>query len=218
MAALPSGVLRDANQLVDTGKATTQMWENITSQATLGYVKPGMVCIDVGAHLGWYTALCARLAGPTGLVIAFEPLPDKAEFCRCVAFHTQHDERCAPVHIIQSGVGDRENYRAVEKGEAWSLCDVEKTPNVESSKIAVIRNTTLDGYFRNIAAKSVFLKIDVDGYETPVIFGGTSFISAKKPVILLECGPYYAKLMGYDFRKPLDFLEKIGYRFIADHG
>lgn len=38
-------------------------------------VKPGMQILDVGANIGLYTLLLARMAGPTGHVFAFEPEP-----------------------------------------------------------------------------------------------------------------------------------------------
>ena len=38
-------------------------------------VRPGDVVVDAGAHIGYYTLLCARRAGPNGRVLAFEPSP-----------------------------------------------------------------------------------------------------------------------------------------------
>ena len=38
-------------------------------------VRPGMIALDVGAHVGYYTRLLARLTGAGGRVIAFEPHP-----------------------------------------------------------------------------------------------------------------------------------------------
>jgi FkbM family methyltransferase len=37
------------------------------------YLKPSMVFYDVGAHIGYFSALCGRLVGETGTVVAFEP-------------------------------------------------------------------------------------------------------------------------------------------------
>ena len=37
-------------------------------------VRPGWVVIDVGANIGYYSLLCAKLAGPIGRVFAFEPV------------------------------------------------------------------------------------------------------------------------------------------------
>ena len=38
-------------------------------------IQPGMVILDVGAHVGYYTRLFAALTGAAGRVIAFEPHP-----------------------------------------------------------------------------------------------------------------------------------------------
>jgi hypothetical protein len=39
-------------------------------------VRPGQVCLDLGANFGWYTTLLHRLTGPGGEVHAFEPVPE----------------------------------------------------------------------------------------------------------------------------------------------
>jgi FkbM family methyltransferase len=38
-------------------------------------LQPGWTFVDGGAHIGYYTIAAARLVGPTGHVIAFEPDP-----------------------------------------------------------------------------------------------------------------------------------------------
>src|ERR671919_200683 len=38
-------------------------------------VERGDIVYDVGAHVGFYTLLASVLVGPTGRVLAFEPLP-----------------------------------------------------------------------------------------------------------------------------------------------
>ncbi|GAB3240397.1 hypothetical protein GCM10027346_34490 [Hymenobacter seoulensis] len=39
-------------------------------------IKPGFVCLDIGANLGYYSVALSRLAGPQGQVLAVEPIPD----------------------------------------------------------------------------------------------------------------------------------------------
>lgn len=43
------------------------------------WVAPGDWVIDVGANVGHYTARLSRLVGPTGRVMAFEPVPETFE-------------------------------------------------------------------------------------------------------------------------------------------
>ncbi|MFD2785908.1 FkbM family methyltransferase [Hymenobacter rubripertinctus] len=38
-------------------------------------VRPGFVCLDIGANLGYYSVALSRLVGPTGRVLAVEPIP-----------------------------------------------------------------------------------------------------------------------------------------------
>lgn len=38
-------------------------------------VREGMIVVDIGAHMGYYTLLAARAVGDKGKVFAFEPEP-----------------------------------------------------------------------------------------------------------------------------------------------
>ena len=57
------GILMDSYE-----EATTRIFKELTQQ--------GMVVIDIGAHIGYYTLLAAREAGHSGRVYAFEPEVD----------------------------------------------------------------------------------------------------------------------------------------------
>jgi len=41
--------------------------------------KPGMIVIDIGAHYGYFSMIMAKLVGPGGRCIAFEPSPGNCE-------------------------------------------------------------------------------------------------------------------------------------------
>ena len=53
----------------------TKRHEIETARQLQKLIQPGMVILDVGAHVGYYTRLFAALTGASGQVIAFEPHP-----------------------------------------------------------------------------------------------------------------------------------------------
>src|SRR5215831_4806609 len=54
----------------------TGMYEPGTTKVVGRLLRPGMVVIDVGAHIGYYTKLFAKSVGKQGRVYAFEPNPE----------------------------------------------------------------------------------------------------------------------------------------------
>jgi FkbM family methyltransferase len=48
-------------------------WELWVTRTLAQLIRPGMVCVDIGAHIGYFTMLMADLTGETGEVHAFEP-------------------------------------------------------------------------------------------------------------------------------------------------
>src|SRR5450432_2040644 len=64
------------------GSATHGCWlghyESEVQRRLPELVRQGMVCYDIGANAGFYTLALGRLVGPTGRVLAFEPLAENA--------------------------------------------------------------------------------------------------------------------------------------------
>jgi len=57
-------------------------YEAAKQRKAVELVRPGMVCWDVGANVGFYTLLFAELVGPQGKVFAFEPLGRNVDLLR----------------------------------------------------------------------------------------------------------------------------------------
>lgn len=137
-------------------------------------VKSGMVVYDLGANVGWYTLLAARLVGPTGRVVAFEPDPaNVADLNRTLRLN-----RCTTATVIEAAVTDRE-------GEAW-LADGLRASSRTSWRVATegkfrVRTRTLDGLVARgeLPAPDV-VKMDVEGAEGAVLDGAASLLAAKR--------------------------------------
>ena len=63
----------------DTVRFVKGDYEQPVQQALASLARPGDVCYDIGANLGFFSILLGRLVGPTGVVHAFEPVPANAD-------------------------------------------------------------------------------------------------------------------------------------------
>lgn len=59
----------------DLGLARGAPYEPLLEDVLRRHVPSGGTVVDGGAHIGYFTLVCARAAGPSGRVIAFEPAP-----------------------------------------------------------------------------------------------------------------------------------------------
>lgn len=76
-------------------------YEPTQSAAFQRLITPGSVVFDVGAHVGYYSVLSSGLAGPSGKVFAFEPLPANLEYLRR---HLKLND-CKNVRVLRHCVG-----------------------------------------------------------------------------------------------------------------
>src|SRR4249919_1281797 len=67
----------DTGDAVGSVVAVSGVWEPNITAVVRQVVSPGDVCIDVGAHVGYYTLLMSRLVEEHGHVFAFEPSPPR---------------------------------------------------------------------------------------------------------------------------------------------
>lgn len=52
-------------------------WEPQVVHVLRQYLKAGSVFVDIGANVGWHTAVGSSIVGPTGRVYAIEPNPSR---------------------------------------------------------------------------------------------------------------------------------------------
>jgi FkbM family methyltransferase len=145
---------------------------------------PGAVFYDIGANVGFFTLLGARLVGPAGRVVAFEPVPACA---RAVARNIElngfsHAEIRAEAVGAHGGSG-----RLLVVGEAsWShLSSTGRHADVRDEidvSVVSIDELVADGA---IPPPHV-LKIDTEGAELQAIEGMRATIGRHRPAIVCE--------------------------------
>jgi FkbM family methyltransferase len=185
-------------------------------------VKPGDVCIDVGAALGLYTVTLAQLVGPQGTVHSVEPLvfahPTLSMILRpregrnikrhSVALGTAEDGRDVMSVPVRHGspVTGRSFLTAGADG-------LGSNDEFEDHLEVFVRTDTLDRFVKtNSITRLDFIKADVEGAELRVLQGGEQTIERFKPAILLEIEERHVARFGYRAQDVADWLVDRGYR------
>jgi FkbM family methyltransferase len=157
-------------------------WEPEVVNALREVVQEGFVAIDIGAHVGFYALVLARLVGPRGRVIAFEPLPSNF---RVLEENTRLNA-CDHVLPVNRAILDRS-------------CSLEVTTladNPLSGSISLFENRTgeavlvegisLDDFLGEKTDRVDFIQMDVEGAEDLVLAGARKTIELHHPIILVE--------------------------------
>jgi len=177
-------------------------YEEETTRLFQSLVKPGMVFVDVGAHLGYYTLLAARQVGPAGKVYAFEPDPDNhAVLLRNIELNA-YDNVVAARKAVSNQVGTATLYLTALDSGRHSMYQ-HGLP--ERGSVAV-ETTTMDFYLGSEGCPRVDLvKIDVEGAEVSVLEGMTQLLEKSDDLkLIIEFNPSLLQNAGV---RPLQFLE-----------
>jgi FkbM family methyltransferase len=152
-------------------------YEKAVVDAVITALKPGDVFLDVGAHLGYFSAVGARLVGPSGRVIAFEPHEGSREELRAMAARNEVERI---IEIVPLAVAEREadfTLYTSQTSAAYSTLDPERSPMRTLTTLrpaTVVRATSLDAWLSSrpeLASRVRCIKIDVQGTESRVLAG-----------------------------------------------
>lgn len=186
-------------------------------------VRPGAVCVDVGAEYGLYTWVLSALAGPTGQVHSVEPLPGPARWLRTASRVLGSDN----VTVHRTALAARAGHGTLSlprrrglpvHGRAYLTRDADGPgPNAEfrTSRPVSTPVRTLDQLAREQGLERVeFVKADVEGAELAVLRGGARTLRRDRPALLLEIEDRHLEKYG---SRPADLVRHLGEYGYAAH-
>ena len=169
--------------------------------------RDGMTFLDVGANLGYYTALAARAVGPNGRVLAVEPDPDSFGYLeQTIAANAVGNVEAFPVAASDAPATLPLYISTDNRGDNRLYASGEDRPQVE------VAARPLDALLRENKIDTVdLIKIDVQGYEPKVIAGLRETITASPNLTLLtEFWPQGIDEAGEDANEFLQTLRELG--------
>ncbi len=147
--------------------------------------RPGMTFYDVGANLGFYCVILARLVGASGRVIAFEPLPDNARWIT----HNATLNSFAQVEVRCEALGRAEGQAEffVSEKSMWGRLVSTGGPPADTLRRITVTLSSLDALTNADTIPSPDLvKIDVEGAEVDVLNGAAETLRRFRPVLIID--------------------------------
>ena len=168
-----------------TGRDTLRgVGEPEVQEALRNQLRPGMTFYDLGANIGFFALLAARLVGEQGQVLAIEADPEIAARLR------EHVNRnnFRSVTVAEKAVWSKASTVFFERVDSATSPDrglghVTGTASANTIEIAAV---TLDDLARTSGAPPDFIKCDVEGAEVEVFRGAHKLLVEKRPAILCE--------------------------------
>lgn len=176
----------------------------------------GGVAVDVGANVGWHSLLMARLAGPDGRVFAIEPNPSVRERLNAnLAANRVGNVSVLPFALSESEGparfhGPPDSLGASGSGHLVSV----NLP--ESTEVLEVETRRLDAVLAAAGVERLdLMKIDVEGFEWPVLRGAEESIARFRPQVVFEFNTEYLSRGAASPELFEDFFRRHRYRLCA---
>ena len=158
-------------------------------------IRSGMRVVDIGAHVGFFTLLAAKLVGPTGEVYAFEAEPENYKILQSNINRNKYQNVTAENQAVSDNNGTAHFYLSGLDNGSHSLHKVRRRMTRGAIKV---RETTLDAFFKAQGWPVIdLIKIDVEGAENMVIKGMQQVLALQPaPDLVIEFCPFLLEEAG----------------------
>jgi len=187
-------------------------YEAMLEQYYRTLLTPGSICVDVGAHTGRHAGPIAACAGPTGLVHAFEPLPEINARLRAAVANLPPGSAPVVVHDFalgtEQGVADFVVVHELPEYSGFKTRIYDSAVTTSTIQVTIAR---MDRVLSDIPRLD-YIKVDAEGGEYSVLGGASGLIQKFRPVITFEFGDNALVNYPHNSGDMYDMLSGWGYR------
>lgn len=182
---------------------------------------PGGVFVDVGAHIGEYALLGAKIMGPESSVYAFEPGQAIIPFLRKNVAGSPYANQITIFPVaVSNAEGSADFNQDLDPGHS-RLTPGEGAQVSQSVKKSTVQVVQLDKVLASLDSAPHLVKIDVEGAEHQVIEGLTGLLeqgTSTRPAIVFEYLPRTWDVFGNDITNTISLLDGFGYSVFSVTG
>lgn len=152
-------------------------WEEETTRLFKQYTKVGDTVIDVGANIGYYTLLAAKIVGNKGIVYAFEPDPNNYKLLNANIELNGYSN----VVSIQKAVSDKNDVVELYLNDNDVGAHTIYKPSKSKKSVKVV-SVIIDDYFKGKEYPVNIVKMDIEGAEMAALSGMKNIIKANPDI------------------------------------
>lgn len=182
-------------------------YEPETTRLLKRIIRRGMVVVDAGAHIGYFTRLFSRRVGSRGQVFAFEPDEENLRHLR------NNVARMSNVEINTDALSSKVGTISFYHVEGSTGCHTTIANNAPGTPARQVRATTLDAFVENNSIGKVdLIKMDIEGGEWDALEGMERTLRKDSPFVVCEYNPSALAHSGKSPEKFFDIFAWHGYR------
>lgn len=177
-------------------------------------LKQGDNVIDIGANVGLITLLLAKVVGPAGNVISFEPGPKSFALLKLNTLINGYKNITLTNKAVSSSSGI-ENLFICPTGESDNQVSVTDLEWENEVRIGMpIETVSLDDYFLSENDVKVdFIKIDTQGGEYKALQGMQNLLNRNRDIrLIIEYAPYLPLWKDLEPQRFLDLIRSLGFK------
>jgi FkbM family methyltransferase len=166
----------------------------------------GDVFIDIGANVGYFSVIAARLVGDKGKVYSLEAIPKIYDLLtETIVINDMNN-----IYPFNNAVYSENTKLRFCNMKDSAFSHISKDDNITESPIDV-DSITLDSLIKEFGTVNA-MKIDVEGAEMDVLLGGNKLIDRCRPKIVMEVQDWSLQRFGYCSKDVLGLLRNTGYK------
>jgi FkbM family methyltransferase len=173
--------------------------------------KEGAVILDIGAHIGLFATIAAKVSGIRGKVFAFEPAPSTLPVLNQTIRINKLAHLIEPVNqAMGKDTGKITFFISDEEADnSNSLVSYKDDRKLNGVEVDV---NTIDNFVSSRQlAKVDFIKIDVEGAEYDTLRGGIEVFKKLRPCFILAIHPEPIQKKGDRLEDIYNLLQELNY-------
>ena len=178
--------------------------ENVT-HFFLKHLKQNMTLLDIGANIGWYSLLTAKLLNDNCKIYAFEPFAANTK----LLLASKLKNNFKSIKVIQAAAGNEFGTAVFGASGSNGQC---RELGGEVSSILISDTVNMVKIDNIVKEKVDLIKIDIEGAEYNALQGSINTIKNSLPIIFSEFTPTaMPSVCGITWDDYLNFIVNLGY-------